>query len=113
MLNQRGDPMVTTPEQAIEYIKCSAIRYQLKCDVVNNDYRYVSGVSHAACIEAFSDLGYRAIDRVSESETQGFMTTADRFVTREEAYQIALQTGTLRYERASCRLDSYQVQYHQ
>lgn len=47
------------------------------------------GKSHAEIIRYFADIGLKRSDREPDTEEQGFWTTANRFVTRIEAYQIA------------------------
>lgn len=59
----------------------------------------ICGLRHVHCIRTmFDTMGLRTVD-ISENAsgpfTQGFLTNKNRFVNREEAYQIALQSGQI------------------
>lgn len=93
----------------MEKIKCAAIKYRplatMKEDVV-------TGPNHAECINYFAFVELYANERDMEFETQGFMTTEDRFVDRREAYKIAKAAGQLLIDREYYeQLESYNCNF--
>lgn len=92
----------------MEKIKCAAIKYRplatMKEDIV-------TGPNHAECINYFMLVELYAKDRDMGSETQGFMTTKNRFVDRKEAYKIAKAAGQLLIEKECSELDSYNCNF--
>ena len=93
----------------MEKIKCAAIKYRplatMKEDIV-------TGPNHAECINYFMLAELYANERDMGFETQGFMTTEDRFVDRKEAYKIAKAAGQLLIEKEYYeQLDSYNCNF--
>ena len=82
----------------MEKIKSAAINYRKKG---SKEFEYVTGYSHAACIDYFGLIELHSIDRDMEVEVQGFMTTEDRFVDRVEALKIATKANQLQYTLTS------------
>lgn len=80
----------------MEKIKAAAIKYK-RLD--NGKEDVVCGANHATCIECFSLMDLYQSMRDMDFEQQGFITTEDRFVSREEAYDIADKAGQLEYKR--------------
>ena len=78
----------------MEKIKSAAIKYRKNG---SKEFEYATGYSHSACIDYFSCIGLRSIDRDMGVEVQGFMTTEDRFVNRVEALKIAINANQLQY----------------
>ena len=90
----------------MEMIKSAAIKYKRK----NSDKEEVVwGSSHSQCIETLACMEVYSILR--EYETEGFLTTEGRFVSREEAYDIAKVAGQLSYELPDKQLKSTQVNF--
>lgn len=92
----------------MEYILCAAIWYKNftpKKNVgvplpVNCDKGVViCGHRHTNCIYTMSSItGLRTVERGKDAtgdHVQGFLTSKNRFVTREEAAQIALDFGQI------------------
>jgi len=82
-----------------EKIMCAAIHYD-----DGNKYKHqpknieigivVCGRRHHNCIATASQLA--KIRAVGEHVTQGFLTTKDRFLNREESYNLALSQGLVK-----------------
>lgn len=77
-----------------ETILCSAVRRLKSRDPKECNVGYRSDLLHV-------EIGYRHFDILSrfkgevsrELEAQGFLTSKGRFVSREEAYKIAVKAG--------------------
>lgn len=82
-----------------EMIICSAILMADGC--------IIRGHRHHNCIATISDIPrYRADNRYIESGVQGFVTSKNRFVTREEAKILAVNAGQLTKSTSNERLFS-------
>lgn len=86
----------------IEYILCSAIWFDDSIDTyihqpVNIKTGYVvCGHRHHNCFTITAMLqGVLRKERNTRKETQGFLTNKNRFVTREEAAEIAYASGQI------------------
>ena len=80
-----------------EYIICAAIWYHdLKTDTHNpkniQTGMVVCGRRHHNVISVMANLGVRT---ATASHTQGFMTSKDRFLNREEAGKLAMEIGQI------------------
>lgn len=74
-----------------EYILCAAVWFNdnkiYKGQPINIDYGYViCGARHSNCYLIYFSL---VNEKLVVSTTQGFLTSLNRFVTREEAAKIA------------------------
>lgn len=76
----------------MEKIQSAAIKYRIKGE---HNFKYVSGCSHANCIEMFSYMDLYPNHRDMEVEEQGFFTTEGRFVNRRMAKDIALKASQI------------------
>jgi hypothetical protein len=93
------------PKDKPEYIVCAAIHYRgaanhcYEHQPVNIDYGYVvTGLRHHNCINMY----YVLTGRPSRSaDCQGFLTSKNRFVDRQEAAEIAYQAGQTAPKHAS------------
>lgn len=92
----------------MEKIKCAAIQYSLKSD---DTIRYTMGLHHSDCINNFSAMDIPIKERNINSEIQGFMTTLNRFVDRQEAYTIAENAGQIFITSNTKTLMSENVKY--
>lgn len=86
-----------------EYILCAAIHFQdgekheHQPKNIENGY-VICGRRHHNCFA--TRYVFKGIDKRSGANyinnIQGFLTNTDRFVTREEAYMIAIESGQLK-----------------
>jgi len=81
-----------------EYILCAATHFK---DGKTHEHQpknietglVICGRRHHNCYATLFALDKKRQDLVDEREVQGFITNLDRFVNREEAYEIALASG--------------------
>lgn len=95
----------------MEKIKCAALRFYLE---PSGEEVIVVGMNHANCfMMAHEQYQLQFHDRNKERDTQGFMTTTDRFVDRSEALEIAKKNNQLKYKIPEYKtwLDSYEVNF--
>lgn len=93
----------------MERIKCAAIRWCYANE--SSADSIVTGANHAQCIEWFGMADIYRNQRNLDVEEQGFLTTADRFVDRKEAYMIAEAAGQLNSTRSDRILYSEYCNY--
>lgn len=86
-----------------EKITLAAIKYRVKGET---EFKYVHGYNHGQCIEWFSCADLYSSIRDMDVEEQGFMTDTGRFVSRDEAVEIAKKAGQLREGYSKTRLIS-------
>jgi hypothetical protein len=89
-----------------EYIICAAIWFQDGNQYVHQPVNIDTGIvicgrRHHNCLQVASALncGKRILDRCNEfngREIQGFLTSKNRFVGREEAAKIAMEAGQIK-----------------
>lgn len=93
----------------METIISAACKFSFK-DTTKDDL-ITTGRSHADCINwlSFADIPYSSIDK--SKTIQGFMTSTNRFVSREDAYQIAETANQLTLSRSDKILYSEYVNY--
>lgn len=83
-----------------ERVLCAAIwvqtgvKYSQQPVNIENGF-VISGHRHCSCLEV---LGFTEIEYKNKS-TQGFLTSKNRFLTREEARKLVLRTGQLKETR--------------
>lgn len=88
-----------------EYIVCAAIWYKEqptpKITTANTDKGVVvCGYRHGHCIHTFVALtGKRSVLTECGEYEQGFLTSKNRFVSREEAAEIAYKVGQIDKQR--------------
>lgn len=95
----------------MEKIKCAALQFY---DESSNNPIIVCDMNHANCFMLASEkYGPTFRNRNKERDTQGFMTTTDRFVNRYEAFAIAKAAKQLRFKPNLIKtwLDSYDVNF--
>jgi hypothetical protein len=73
-----------------EYILCAAVKISGA-----GIYRVVLGRRHSDAIRALKDTGIEWEDLMGCFHTQGFMTSHGNFLTRREAYDVALECGQI------------------
>lgn len=103
-----GAPVGCKPNNSImEKIICAANHYddgQIHLhQPINIRFGFVvCGMRHHNCIFIanlyLKKLGNRTRNKIKQSATQGFLTTTNRFVHREEAMEIALVAGQAKEE---------------
>lgn len=76
----------------MEKIICASIKYRL---IGDKEFKYVTGRSHADCINALSFMDLFSYKRDMNVEVQGFKTSEGRFVDRKEALHIAMIAGQI------------------
>lgn len=96
-INKRYNDATNTTG-CVEYLESAAILF---CDKEDNP-GVTFGLHHSDCILGFSEMGLRARDR--HDEIQGFWTTRDRFLTREQAYKLACRTKQMK-DGYPCAMD--------
>ena len=69
-----------------EFILCAAIDYE---------GLIISGHRHSDCYNVLRQLKPDAVD--PERDKQGFLTSENRFVNREEAWDIAIRCNQVKY----------------
>ena len=91
-----------------EYIICAANHYDDGKTRTFNPKNIESGFvvcgrRHHNCIQTFAQIvGFPYSDEANKShntEVQGFLTSKDRFVGREEAAQIAFEAGQIKQHK--------------
>lgn len=102
-----------------EKIRCAAIQFEITHieddKSISHETCIEKAMNHATCFSiAYNRYGTAFVDRDHSKDRQGFITTSGRFVDREEAYQIALAAGQLKYSHRDPQktwLDSYEVNF--
>lgn len=80
----------------VEFVMCSAIHYNDGKDYYFQPYNIDKGLvfcgwRHPCILQQTMYLP----DIIKESQIQGFLTTKNRFLTREEALELVISTGQL------------------
>lgn len=73
-------------ERTDEWILCSAVMY---------NGMLIAGMRHSDCYRVIT--GLTGITKLPGRESQGFLTSNNRFVDRAEAWKIAKNNGQIRY----------------
>ena len=79
----------------LEYILCAAIHYKVRDSLVHRPSNVENGIvicgwRHHNCIEIASRIGIN-----KEEHVQGFLTSKNRFLTREEARTFAIEVDQI------------------
>lgn len=105
-----------------EKIACSAIWFDDKQKHDNQPLNILSGfvvcglrhnncygTLHAVNNFATKEERLRWFEKLEKRETQGFLTTSNRFVNRSEAYKIAKESGQLKLANTARKLHSEDI----
>jgi hypothetical protein len=95
---QKIQPMVEVEIVKPEYITCAAILFQDGKEYEHQPVNVESGIvitghRHSNCYHVAFRISN---EKMSCSNIQGFLTSHNRFVTRQEAYQIAAIAGQVK-----------------
>ena len=84
-----------------EFILCAAINY---------DGKIICGHRHGDCYKTLTDLvGELESDKLPSRDHQGFLTSKNRYVGREEAWVIAKANEQIVYGLKTCDRDNDKI----
>lgn len=86
-----------------ERIIAATVKYRAKGET---EFKYTHGINHSQCFNYLATIELPSALRDMDNEEQGFTTSKARFVSREEAVEIARNSGQLSENFKGNRLTS-------